>query len=222
MLHPRSCTAEKFARPSARRDAKPFLSALKVVGLSMPVRKNVEIYGENQPADYLYKVIEGAVRCYKILDDGRRQISAFYFPGDIFGLEAGGLHALSAEAIVDSKVLLIKRNAMFEIAARDNRVARDLWTLVATELHRMQEHATILMMSAQERVVSFLFEIADRIASGSEIDLPMSRADIADFLGLTIETVSRTLTQLEKSAAIALPTCHHVVLRDCGRASLAP
>jgi CRP/FNR family nitrogen fixation transcriptional regulator len=181
----------------------------------VPVRKNCEIYGENQPAEYLYAVIEGAVRCCRVLADGRRQINAFYFPGDIFGFETGRIHTLSAEAIVDSRLLLIKRSALAEIAARDTRVACNLWTAAASELQRAQDHAMALIMSAEERVVEFLLEIAKRETSDSEIDLPMSRADIADYLGLTIETVSRTLKQLERSAAIALPTFHRVVLRNC-------
>ena len=205
----------KITWPIPGVDSNPLQSALKLIGFSIPFLKNVEIYAESEPADYVYKVIGGAVRCYKILNDGRRQINAFYLPGDIFGLEIGGVHAFSAEAVVDSKILLIKRSSLIEIATRDNRVARELWTLTAAELQRMQQHAVVFIMSAQERVVSFLVEIAKRGASASEVELPMRRADIADYLGLTIETVCRTLKQLEKSAAIELPTFHHVVLRKC-------
>jgi len=212
----------KITWPTPGVDSNPFQSAIKLIGFSIPFLKNVEIYAESEPADYVYKVIGGAVRCYKILNDGRRQINAFYLPGDIFGLEIGGVHAFSAEAVVDSKILLIKRSSLIEIAARDNRVARELWTLTAAELQRMQQHAVVFIMSAQERVVSFLVEIAKRGATASEVELPMRRADIADYLGLTIETVCRTLKQLEKSAAIELPTFHHVVLRKMRRTLLNP
>ena len=212
----------KITWPTPGVDSNPFQSAIKLIGFSIPFLKNVEIYAESEPADYVYKVIGGAVRCYKILNDGRRQINAFYLPGDIFGLEIGGVHAFSAEAVVDSKILLIKRNSLIEIAARDNRVARELWTLTAAELQRMQQHAVVFIMSAQERVVSFLVEIAKRGATASEVELPMPRVDIADYLGLTIETVCRTLKQLEKSAAIELPTFHHVVLRKMRRTLLNP
>ena len=212
----------KITWPIPGVDLNPFQSAIKLIGFSIPFLKNVEIYAESEPADYVYKVIGGAVRCYKILNDGRRQINAFYLPGDIFGLEIGGVHAFSAEAVVDSKILLIKRSSLIEIAARDNRVARELWTLTAAELQRMQQHAVVFIMSAQERVVSFLVEIAKRGATASELELPMPRVDIADYLGLTIETVCRTLKQLEKSAAIELPTFHHVVLRKMRRTLLNP
>ncbi len=181
----------------------------------MSYDRNAEIYSEDDPAENLYQVISGTVRSYKILDDGRRQIGAFYFPGDIFGLEIGSEHTFATEAIVDSKILLIKRSSLVALAARDNNIARQLWALTAAELQRVQGHSTVLIMSAQERVVEFLLEMAKRSADESEIDLPMSRGDIADYLGLTIETVSRTFKQLEKSASIALPTSRRIVLRNC-------
>ena len=98
-------------------------SSIEMMGAAMPFARNAEIYGENEPADYLYKVISGAVRTYKVLADGRRQIGAFYLPGDIFGLEAGDEHAFSAEAVSDSQVLVIKRSAVMDLAARDSNVA---------------------------------------------------------------------------------------------------
>ena len=176
--------------------------------------RNAEIYGENEPAEYLYKLVSGSVRTSKILDDGRRQIGAFYLPGDIFGLEVGSEHALSAEAITDAKVIVVKRSAVEALAARDSDVARQLWAMTGRELQRMQEHILLLIKTAQERVAGFLLEMAARIKSNSEIELPMSRQDIADYLGLTIETVSRTLTTLENSAAIALPSSRRIVLRN--------
>ncbi len=189
-------------------------SSIEMMGAPMPFARNVEIYGENEPADYLYKVISGTVRTYKVLNDGRRQIGSFYLPGDIFGLEAGDEHAYSAEAITEAKVLVIKRSAVVGLAARDNNVARQLWSLTASELHRVQEHILLLIKTAQERVAGFLLEMAARAPSGNEIDLPMSRQDIADYLGLTIETVSRTFTQLENAATISVPTSRRIVLRN--------
>src|SRR6185312_15646905 len=95
----------------------------------------------------------------------------------------------------------------------DNDVAQQMWALTARELQRVQDHIMVLIKSAQERVASFLLEMAGR-AGGGAVELPMSRQDIADYLGLTIETVSRTLTQLEKTAAIELPTSRRIVLRN--------
>ena len=152
-----------------------------------------------------------------MLNDGRRQIGSFYLPGDIFGLEVGSEHTFSAEAIADFKVLVIRRSAVATLAGRNKEVARQLWTMTAAELHRAQDHIMLLAKTAQERVVGFLLEMAARTPGASEVDLPMSRQDIADYLGLTIETVSRMMTQLENSGAIAVPTSRHIVLRSRAR-----
>jgi CRP/FNR family nitrogen fixation transcriptional regulator len=184
------------------------------MGAPMSFGRNAEIYGEGEPADYLYKVVRGTVRTYKVLADGRRQIGAFYMAGDVFGLEMGDEHTFSAEAISDAKVLVIKRSALVALAERDNEVARELWALTGRELSRVQDHIMFLIKTAQERVVGFLLEMAERATNNGALELPMSRQDIADYLGLTIETVSRTLTILENTAAIELPTSRRIVLRN--------
>ena len=191
-------------------------SSIDMIGASMSFGRNAEIFGENEPAEYLYKVVSGAVRTYKILSDGRRQIGAFHLPGDVLGLEVGQEHAFSAEAIVETKLLVIKRSALMSLAARDTQTAKELWTLTSRELRRVQDHALLLIKSAEERLASFLIEMALRGPEGNEIQLPMSRQDIADYLGLTIETVSRTLSHLEVKAAIARPTSRRIVLRNRG------
>ena len=190
------------------------IGTMELMGAPMSFPRNAEIYGENEPADYLYKVVSGTVRTYKILNDGRRQIGAFYLPGDVFGLEVDDEHQFSAEAISDAKVLVIKRSALVALANRDGDVARQLWSFTARELKRVQDHVLLLIKSAQQRVACFLLEMAERLAGAETVELPMSRQDIADYLGLTIETISRTLTQLEAEAAIALPTSRRIVLRN--------
>jgi len=189
-------------------------SSIDLMGAPMSFARNAEIYGEGEPADYLYKVIRGTVRTYKVLSDGRRQIGAFYMPGDVFGLEMGDEHAFSAEAITEAKVLVVKRGALVALAERDSDVARQLWALTGRELSRVQDHIMLLIKTAQERVAGFLLEMAERASSDGAVELPMSRQDIADYLGLTIETVSRTLTTLENAAAIELPTSRRIVLRN--------
>jgi CRP-like cAMP-binding protein len=221
MLTHTTNSANTFARNAriGAQVASPSLDGtLEMMGATMSFPRNAEIYGENEPADYLYKVISGTVRTSKILDDGRRQIGEFYLPGDIFGFEVGSDHAFSAEAIADAKVLVIKRSAVEALAARDNVAARQLWAMTGRELQRVQDHILLLIKTAQERVAGFLLEMADRIKTSNEVELPMSRQDIADYLGLTIETVSRTLTSLENASAIALPTSRRIVL--CNRAAL--
>jgi CRP/FNR family nitrogen fixation transcriptional regulator len=194
--------------------ANSLADSLEMMGASISYARNAEIYGENEPTEYLYKVVSGTVRTSKILNDGRRQIGEFYLPGDLFGHEVGSEHSFSAEAITPVKVIVIKRSAVEALAARDNDVARQLWAMTGRELQRMQDHILLLIKTAQERVAGFLLEMAERIQSSNEVELPMSRQDIADYLGLTIETVSRTLTILENSAAIALPTSRRIVLRN--------
>ncbi|HWK97960.1 MAG TPA: helix-turn-helix domain-containing protein [Pseudolabrys sp.] len=200
--------AATVARPQATGET------IELMGAVMPFARNAEIYGENEPAEYLYKVVSGAVRTYRVLNDGRRQIGAFYLPGDVFGIEVSDIHTFSAESIVDSKVMLIKRTSLASLSSRSADVARQLWTMAATELQRTQDHTMLLIKTAQERVAGFLLEMAKRAPRANAVELPMSRQDIADYLGLTIETVSRTLTQLENSAAIEVPTSRRIVLRN--------
>ena len=200
-------------------NADPLGQAMQLMGAIMAYPHNSEIFGENEPAEYLYKVVSGGVRTYKILSDGRRQVGGFYLPGDIFGLEFADEHTLSAEAISDAKVLVVKRSALNGLAGRDASVAQQLFALTGRELHRVQDRILLLIKSAQERVAGFLLEMAERGSQNNTIDLPMSRQDIADYLGLTIETISRTLTSLETAAAIEVSTSRRIVLRN--RAALA-
>ena len=206
-----------FVRASAKDvPTRPdgLAGAIAMLGTRKWFPQNSEIYGEKEPGDYFCKVVSGTVRAYKVVIDGRRLVGAFYLPGDIFGLEAGDRHLFSTEAVVDSEILVIKRDAVTSLAARNSEVARDLWTLTAAELQRTQNHMLLLNKSASERVASFLLEMAERIRSDHEIQLAMSRQDVADYLGLTSETISRMLTRLETACAIALPNCRRIVLRD--------
>lgn len=187
---------------------------LGMMGAPMRFARNTEIYGEDEPAEYLYQVISGAVRTYRMLDDGRRQIGAFYLPGDIFGVEAGEAHLSSAEAISDAQVLVVKRSAVMARAEHEKDLAKQLWTLTVRELQRMQEHSMVLIKSAEERLAGFLLEMAGRNSAAQSIELPMSRQDIADYLGLTIETVSRTFTQLAQSGTIVLETSRRILFRN--------
>jgi CRP/FNR family transcriptional regulator, nitrogen fixation regulation protein len=201
-------------------DADALGQSMQLMGAMMNYLRDAEIFGENEPADYLYKVVSGTVRMYKILSDGRRQVSGFYLPGDIFGLEFADEHTLSAEAISDAKVLVVKRSALNTLAGRDRLIAQQLFALTGRELHRVQDRILLLIKNARERVASFLLEMAQRASENNTIELPMSRQDIADYLGLTIETVCRTLSALETASAIEVSaSSRRIVLRD--RAALA-
>jgi CRP/FNR family nitrogen fixation transcriptional regulator len=218
MLTPVTAHSVPHANPMRARSAPPVVHTLfesgEVAGAAMPFDRNAEIYGEDEPADYVYKVLSGSVRTYKVLNDGRRQIDAFYLPGDMFGLELGDVHCCSAEAVTDAVVLVVKRGHLLAAAESSNDIARRLWSHTARDLRRAQHHTLLLIKSAQERVAAFLLEMAERLSAGTAVELPMSRQDIADYLGLTIETVSRTLSQLEGAATIALPASRRIVLRN--------
>lgn len=119
----------------------PLTGAIEMMGAVMPFARNSEIYGEKERAEYLYKVLKGSVRTYKVLQDGRRQIGAFHLPGDVFGFEVGDEHTYSAEAIVDCQLLLVRRTLVAALAARDGSVARQLWAMTVAELQRAQRRA---------------------------------------------------------------------------------
>jgi CRP/FNR family nitrogen fixation transcriptional regulator len=184
-------------------------------GTRMHFGRNEEIFGEGEKAEYIYRVVSGAVRTIRFSSDGRRQILAFHLPGDVFGFEPGAKYTLSAEAVADAEVSMVRRSLIDNAANEDIAAAKALVTLMQRELHATQEHALVLgRKGAGERVAAFLLHLADRVTSSCEIDLPMSRADIADYLALTIETVSRAFTAMERDHTIELPSSRHVVVRD--------
>ena len=196
----------------------PLNNAFAVVGAAMTFDRNAEIFGEAEPAEFFYQVVSGAVRTHKMLEDGRRQIGGFYLPGEVFGLEAGDEHGFGAEAVVRSVVRVAKRAVILSMAERDAALAQALWRAAAGGLRAAQEHMLVLgRKTAEERVATFLLDIARRERSREIIELPMSRQDIADYLGLTIETISRTMTLLESEAAIELPNARKVIVKNQGR-----
>lgn len=186
-----------------------------LVATEFSYRKDEEIYGEDEPSDYVYQVIFGAVRSYKLLSDGRRQIGAFYLPGDVFGLESGLVHRLTAEAVVDTTVRLVKRRSLEQAAGITVQVARSLWTMTAGELRHAEDHMLLLgRKSAMERVASFLLEMDRRLAATGMMALPMCRRDIGDYLGLTLETVSRALSQLHNHGVLGFSGARQIILRN--------
>jgi CRP/FNR family transcriptional regulator, nitrogen fixation regulation protein len=161
-------------------------------------KKDTEIFGEKESADYVYQVKAGAVRSYKLLSDGRRQIGAFHLVGDIFGLEIGTEHRFTAEAIVDTSVRLLKRRSLEVAAQNDVVVARNLLSITTGNLCHAEDHVLLLgRKTSLERVATFLIEMDGRSATAGVLTLPMCRRDIADYLGLTLETVSRGLSRLQ-------------------------
>ncbi len=180
--------------------------------------RNESLYGEGEPAEYVYQVVRGAVRSYRLLSDGRRLIGAFHLPGDIFGLEPDATHRLTAEAIVGTSVRMIRRKALEALAKADVQVACALWTMTAGDLRHAEGHMLLLgRKTAAERVATFLLEMDRRLSKAGMFALPMGRGDIADYLGLTLETVSRTLSQLHGEGILGFAGAKQITLRDRSR-----
>ena len=191
-----------------RQHATPAIADVMTrLGLKMNFAKDEEIFCQDEEADLIYLVVSGAVRTTRLLSDGRRQVGAFYYPGDLVGLETGALHRFSAEALSDAVLLVVKRSSL-QTFAGDGEVDRAIWEATRRELERAQEHLLVLgRKTACEKVASFLMDLAERDAQADAIALPMGRQDMADYLGLTIETVSRMLTQLQGASVVEFDGC---------------
>ncbi len=176
---------------------------------------DAEIYGDGDENASFYKVLSGVARTCKFRSDGRRQIDAFHLPGEIFGFDAGTRHRLSAEAVSDCVVVAYRWRAVEAPGEIDDRLAAQFFGYAMQNLQRAQEHSLLLgRRSASQKVAAFLVEMGDRAACDHIIDLAMARQDIADYLGLTIETVSRTLSNLERDAIISLPAARRVCVKN--------
>jgi len=181
----------------------------------MSFGRNMEIYAEGEPAAHVYKVISGVVRISKLLPDGRRQISAFHTAGDMFGFEAGDVHHASAEAVGPVKVVAYKWQSLLAAGVRSVGLVRDLLNLTMIGLRNTQEHLLLLgRKNALERVAAFLLDMAKRTNADGVVELAMPRHDIADYLGLTLETVSRMFAELKEQGVIRLEGARCVHLLD--------
>lgn len=182
------------------------------------VARDDEVVGQGAPAEYCYIVLSGCIRTVLLLEDGRRQVGEFLLPGDFFGWEALGEYDVSAEAVSPATLLRYSRRRLEELAGRDPALAVRLRALAAGQLRASRERIVLLgRRTAAERIAAFLVEMARRlrVGPGQSIDLPMSRADIADYLGLTIETVCRGISQFRRRALIAVERSR-IAIRDYG------
>ena len=217
--------AAEFDRPGSasaieQAGALDALVALERIGTRRSFTRDDEIYAEGDISDSWYRVVSGAVRICKLLPDGRRHIAEFCFAGDCFGLDTGKERGFSAEAIGDVVLVRYSVRATERLIDETPQLARRLRDMTLRDLAQAQSHMLLLgRMTAPERVASFLLELSERRDARRALDLPMSRVDIADYLGLTIETVCRTLSAYKRAGTIAIPTPHRIELRD--RAALA-
>ena len=171
------------------------------------------LFRQGEPVRLVYRVLSGAVISYRLLSDGRRQVTGFHLPGDFLGLEAGVEHTTTAEALSRVDALAMERTELAGRAVTDVGLARALWQVTVRAFRRSEDHALILArQGATERVAAFLLDFAERIGRPEIIDLPMTRQDIADHVGLTIHTVSRTLSQLQAQRLVEARSSRHVRL----------
>ena len=185
------------------------------IGLAMSFARNAEVYAEGETAGYVYKLISGVVRVSKLLPDGRRQISAFHMPGEMFGFEADEVHHASAEAVVPTKVVAYRWEGVLGAEKQPASFVRELLNLTVLGLRHTQDHLLLLgRKNALERLAEFLLEMSARMGGSSVLDLAMPRHDIADYLGLTLETVSRMFAELKEMGAIRLESARRVHLLD--------
>jgi CRP/FNR family transcriptional regulator, nitrogen fixation regulation protein len=179
-----------------------------------PVRysRDRTIVLEGEASEYIFLVISGVVRSFRLSQNGTRSIVAFYLPTEFFGLTNHPTHLLTAEATTDANILFFKRSALISMAKRESRIADFLLTVTLNELRRTQEHSLLLSRDAKCRVASFLIDLSNRMRTQTWLDLPMSHLDIADHLGMTIETLSRVITHMENSGLITRGGSHRDVI----------
>ncbi|HVY98724.1 MAG TPA: helix-turn-helix domain-containing protein [Dongiaceae bacterium] len=194
---------------SRGRSEEGDLAALQAIGATVRVAKNASLFQEGEPSQHVYKVISGAIRTCRMLMDGRRQIADFFLPGDFFGLDWQATHGFTAEALADTVVISYPRRQLEALAERTPAIQRLLMSMLCKGLAATQEHVVMLgRQTAHERLAWFLLRVKERSGGGSEIDVPMSRMDIADYLGLTIETVSRGVSEFKRRHYISAVSAH--------------
>ena len=194
-------------------NAGALAAAFDRLGTRMTIARNAEIFAQDDRIEHLFRVVQGVVRTSRVTVEGRRQVGDFYYAGDIFGLDAGTHHRFAAEALSDVELQVVRRSAVRAYAG-DAEVDRSILEATQVELERLQEHVVMLgRKTARERVGAFLMAAAQR-GTDEQVSLPMSRQDIADYLGLTIETVCRILTQLRGEAVVDFRSTRRFQVRN--------
>lgn len=204
--------------PAARRE-DAMTAKLDRIGSIQSVAAGKMVLQEQETADYVYKVISGTLRAVRLLPDGRRYITSFLLPGDFFGFTANGHYSQTIEAVADAKLVRYSRRGFNAVLEADAHAGQHFFGLMCAELSAAQDRMLLLgRKSAMERMATFLLAMGERQSNASkdrrDVHLPMSRSDIADYLGLTVETVSRILTQLKNRRVIDLPNVNHVLFKD--------
>jgi len=216
--------ARPFRQPALSTFHRPVtmnehLHMLREFSTRQQFSRNETIFNEGDAADHVYKIISGTVRLCRHMPDGRRHIADFMLPGDLVGFAECAEHPLTAEAITIVTLTSFPRSQFDRLGDCDPQVRANLLSLVSTSLLTAQQHLFVLScQNAKERLASFILRMAARadVLSGDRLDLSMGRQDIADHLGLTIETICRAIASLKSDGAIAVPNSHQLILKDIG------
>jgi CRP/FNR family transcriptional regulator len=195
------------------------LSRLAAIASCRRVEAGRTLFEEGDPAEQVYTLTKGTLKLYKLMADGRRQVVGFLVPGDFLGLAFGRTYVYTAEAITPLAACCFQRSRFMRLLEEFPALEREILGRTSNELAAAQRQMLLLgRKTARERLASFLADLAERSnATGSPLALPLGRADIADYLGLTIETVSRTFTSLRREGIINLPSAHQLVVREPGK-----
>ena len=198
------------------------LAEISAIVSSVELARGDPLFDEGEPAQHLFNVTSGAVKVYKLLADGRRQMTGFLFPGDFLGLANEETYAYSAEAVTHTVLCRFPRRKLERILERYPKMEHRLLGMVSHELAVAQEQMLLLgRKTAREKIASFLLMLSRRSVqrgqNGNPVVVPMSRNDIGDYLGLTTETVSRTFTQLKQGGSISLLPGGKVEMADRAR-----
>jgi CRP-like cAMP-binding protein len=172
------------------------------------------LYDQGDITRYVYLLTSGMVRRCRVLANGRRQILSFSLPGDIFSMTLNHRYSASAEAVTNTSVVFVERHRLLSLANSDSGVAQALLEVMMRDHDDMQEHVLSITRSAESRLARFLLRYSARLHCPPQFSLPMTLRDIADYLGLTLETVSRTLNGLKCSGMIERAGPRQISLRD--------
>ncbi|TSD83995.1 cyclic nucleotide-binding domain-containing protein [Mycobacterium sp. KBS0706] len=190
-------------------------SGLADLGTVVSLTRGTAAYHEGDPASHWYRMVSGTGCTSKLLSDGRRQIGRFLHAEDFFGFEAVEAYGFGAEALTDMVVIRYPKRGTEALAGTDGAVGRCFREITCRSLAIAYDRLlTLGRKTASERVATFLLELADAAADGRAVSLEMSRADIADYLGLTLGTISRTLADFKHAGLIDMAGPHHLVLLD--------
>jgi len=216
--------ARQFRKPAPSSFRTPVtisehLHMLREFSSRQQFSRNETIFSEGDDAIHVYRIISGSVRLCRHMPDGRRHIADFMLPGDLIGFAECAEHPFTAEAITTVTLTSYPRNQFDRLGEGDPQVRANLLSLVSTSLWTAQQHQFVLScQNAKERLASFILRMAVRtdVLSGGRLDLSMGRQDIADHLGLTIETICRAIAALKSDGTIAVPNSHQLILKDTG------